>query len=77
MSYKQPDNRGHFEKFGGKYVPETLIPAITELENLYNEINNQHNKMAQELTNFETFGLYFGILFVTNLIEVSINNIIF
>ena len=21
-----------FEKFGGKYVPETLIPAITKLE---------------------------------------------
>ena len=40
MSYKQPDSRGHFEEFGGKYVPETLIPAITELENLYNEIRS-------------------------------------
>ena len=30
MVYKQPDNSGHFEKFGGKYVPETLIPAINE-----------------------------------------------
>ena len=35
MNYKQPDNRGHFEEFGGKYVPETLIPAITALEKLY------------------------------------------
>ena len=52
--------------------------AIAEPPNVeYYPINNQHNKMSQELTNFEQFGLYFGILFVTNLIEVSINNIIF
>ncbi len=35
MSYKQPDSRGHFKEFGGKFVPETLIPAISELETLY------------------------------------------
>ena len=35
MSYKQPDINGHFDIFGGKYVPETLIPAINELEKLY------------------------------------------
>ena len=40
MSYNQPDNRGHFEKFGGKFVPETLIPAINELERLYSEIKD-------------------------------------
>ena len=38
MSYKQPDQWGHFKKFGGKYVPETLIPAISELEALYLEV---------------------------------------
>ena len=37
MSYKQPDKCGHFEGFGGKYVPETLIPAINELEKIYTE----------------------------------------
>ena len=37
MSYKQPDKQGHFEEFGGKYVPETLIPAINSLESLYLE----------------------------------------
>ena len=26
-----PDKHGHFEEFGGKYVPETLIPALDEL----------------------------------------------
>src|SRR3990167_2074066 len=30
-----PDKRGHFGKFGGKYVPETLMPALEELEKEY------------------------------------------
>jgi len=40
VSYNQPDSRGHFEKFGGKFVPETLIPAINELEQLYSEVKD-------------------------------------
>lgn len=28
----RPDAQGRFGKFGGKYVPETLIAALTELE---------------------------------------------
>jgi tryptophan synthase beta chain len=27
-----PDARGHFELFGGKYVPEALMAALTQLE---------------------------------------------
>ncbi|MEW6069599.1 MAG: tryptophan synthase subunit beta [Candidatus Thermoplasmatota archaeon] len=30
-----PDSRGKFGEFGGKYVPETLIPALEELERAY------------------------------------------
>ncbi|BAZ04198.1 tryptophan synthase subunit beta [Calothrix sp. NIES-3974] len=30
-----PDAQGRFGKFGGKYVPETLMPALTELEAAY------------------------------------------
>ena len=33
--YNLPDARGHFDKFGGKFVPETLIPALQELEQHY------------------------------------------
>lgn len=33
--YNMPDKHGHFEEFGGKYVPETLIPALDELEQVY------------------------------------------
>jgi tryptophan synthase beta chain len=34
-TYTLPDERGHFGIYGGKYVPETLIQAITELEEAY------------------------------------------
>jgi len=30
-----PDQRGYFAEFGGKYVPETLMPALSELESAY------------------------------------------
>ncbi|WP_068074206.1 tryptophan synthase subunit beta [Novosphingobium lentum] len=32
----QPDERGHFGQFGGRYVAETLMPLILELEREYN-----------------------------------------
>tara|TARA_Y100000589_G_scaffold105572_1_gene100060 strand:+ start:5825 stop:7027 length:1203 start_codon:yes stop_codon:yes gene_type:complete len=34
-NYVYPDSRGHFEEFGGKYVPEALLPALQELEQTY------------------------------------------
>ncbi len=38
MSVDQlPDARGRFGDFGGKYVPETLMPALAELEAAYRE----------------------------------------
>ncbi len=37
MSYQQPDQRGHFGDFGGRYVAETLMPALLELEEAYAE----------------------------------------
>jgi len=33
--YAQPDARGHFGQFGGRYVAETLMPALLELEQAY------------------------------------------
>lgn len=32
MAYTFPDQRGYFGRFGGKFVPEILYPAINELE---------------------------------------------
>jgi tryptophan synthase beta chain len=31
----QPDDRGHFGQFGGRYVAETLMPLILDLEKAY------------------------------------------
>ena len=33
--YAMPDRNGHFGQFGGKYAPETLMAALTELETAY------------------------------------------
>jgi len=32
----RPDSSGHFGRFGGRYVSETLMPALLELEEAYN-----------------------------------------
>ncbi len=32
---QQPDKLGRFGQFGGKYVPETLMPALSELETAF------------------------------------------
>ncbi|MDH3960430.1 MAG: tryptophan synthase subunit beta, partial [Desulfuromonadales bacterium] len=37
MSYQEPDPRGHFGQFGGRYVAETLMPALLELEENYKQ----------------------------------------
>jgi len=37
VNYQQPDSRGHFGQFGGRYVAETLMPALLELEESYNK----------------------------------------
>jgi len=35
-----PDERGYFDRFGGKFVPETLMAALEELEGAYAEAKN-------------------------------------
>ncbi|MDR3581544.1 MAG: tryptophan synthase subunit beta [Oryzomonas sp.] len=39
---KLPDKHGHFGAFGGRYVPETLMPALLELEKAYE--NYRHDR---------------------------------
>lgn len=36
----QPDERGHFGPYGGRYVAETLMPLILSVEKAYNEAKN-------------------------------------
>ena len=45
-----PDHFGRFGNYGGKYVPETLMPALSELETAYARYKNEP-KFQQELDN--------------------------
>lgn len=35
ISYTMPDEKGHFGQYGGRFVPETLMQAVLELEKEY------------------------------------------
>jgi tryptophan synthase beta chain len=35
ITYRMPDEKGHFGKYGGRFVPETLMQAVLELEEEY------------------------------------------
>ena len=41
--YNMPDEKGRFGKFGGRFVPETLMQAVLELEEEYNRANADEN----------------------------------
>ncbi|MBI4782291.1 MAG: tryptophan synthase subunit beta [Oscillatoriophycideae cyanobacterium NC_groundwater_1537_Pr4_S-0.65um_50_18] len=45
---QRPDALGRFGKFGGKYVPETLMPALSELEAAFYQYRNDP-EFQQEL----------------------------
>ncbi|MCB0158509.1 MAG: tryptophan synthase subunit beta [Caldilineaceae bacterium] len=42
-----PDESGHFGPYGGKFVPETLMPALDELEEAYLQARNDKDFMAE------------------------------
>jgi tryptophan synthase beta chain len=43
----QPDSLGRFGRFGGKYVPETLMPALSELEAAFQKYRNEPSFQAE------------------------------
>ncbi len=50
--YDYPDLKGKFGRYGGKYVPEILLPALTELETLYLSMKNDP-EFRSELLNLQ------------------------
>ncbi|MDB9468426.1 tryptophan synthase subunit beta [Dolichospermum circinale CS-1225] len=42
-----PDTLGRFGRFGGKYVPETLMPALAELETAYQQYRHEPSFQAE------------------------------
>ncbi len=49
MKYAYPNEKGYFGIFGGKYLPETLMPALEELEQQYLKIKNDGDFKRQLL----------------------------
>ena len=41
--YQQPDSEGKFGKYGGKFVPETLITPLLELERAYDSLKGDED----------------------------------
>ncbi len=52
-SYQQPNKQGKFGEFGGAYVAETLMPAVLELQQAYEQIKNDQ-EFLQELNYYFT-----------------------
>lgn len=64
-TYTLPDKKGHFGIYGGKFIPETLIQPVNELEKAYIEamkdeaFHRQLNELLKEYVGRET-PLYFA-----------------
>ena len=54
MNLKSQPTDGKFGTFGGKYIPETLMPVVDELEEKYNDI-----KYSMQQPNFLESGYVF------------------
>ena len=55
LSNDLPDKSGRYGRFGGRYVPETLMPAINELEESYGKVQVDKDfqaELAELLVNF-------------------------
>ncbi|MGR4000236.1 MAG: tryptophan synthase subunit beta [Alphaproteobacteria bacterium] len=52
---EQPNENGHFGTFGGRYVAETLMPALLSLEDAWQQVRNDPNfqeELNQLLKNY-------------------------
>ena len=48
-NFNFPDKEGFFGEYGGKFVPETLMYALEELENTYNQLKD-NSEFIDEFT---------------------------
>jgi len=47
MSYNLPDEKGHFEQYGGVFIAETLMTAVTELKLAYEKYKDDADFLAE------------------------------
>ena len=70
FTFPLPDTRGRFGLYGGRYVPETLIPALDELTREYESARNDAAFMAEFAHYLRTFvGRPSLLYFARNLTE--------
>lgn len=46
-NYNLPDDNGHFDQFGGSFMPETLVTAVTELKDAYEKFKDDPGFLAE------------------------------
>lgn len=46
-NYNLPDDKGHFEQYGGVFIAETLMTAVTELKEAYEKYKNDIDFLAE------------------------------
>lgn len=63
---QRPDSFGRFGKFGGKYVPETLMHALTELESAFHSlaVDEDFQVLTKRFWEFVCFVWLSGVLFL-------------
>ncbi len=47
IEVQQPDHLGRFGRFGGQYVPETLMPALQDLDRVHQQYLNEPSFQAE------------------------------
>lgn len=69
----RPDSFGRFGKYGGKYVPETLMHALKELETAFHAL--AHDDDFQVLPNFSGIAEPFQFQLLVKLLKFCENYI--
>ena len=74
-----PDDRGRFGDYGGRFVSETLMPLIIELEGSYQELRKDDNfwEEYEELLNnyvVKFFYIFYLFLLENNILIGCISN---
>jgi len=68
--YNLPDKKGRFGKYGGKFVPETLISPLAELERIYAAVKDDPSFLNDlEILNKEFTGRPTPLTFAANLTD--------
>ena len=59
-----PDKEGFYGEYGGKFVPETLMYALEELENTYNKLKDNKDFIDEF---YKDLSHFVGTIFCTKI----------